>query len=333
MRYRLEQVRTARLILTLGILLTPFAAAAQGTGAAYRVGFLSASFFGFPLSSTIPGWLQELGYIEGRNIAFEHRFAPGRDERLPELAAELVRLEVDVIVTAGSSAILAAREATRTIPIVMVATDDPVRAGLVASLERPGGNVTGIVALSPGLGAKRVTLLKKIVPGVTRMAVLWNPATPDNTPKWRQTQVAAQALGVELLSLEVQSPDDVERAFEVATARRVGALLVFSDPLVARHANAVTEGAAQRRLPAMYETRQFVDGLSGNGLMSYGPSSVDLSLRIAAYVDKILKGARPAELPIEHAWRAELVVNLKTANALGLAIPQSVLILADHVSE
>lgn len=319
--------------LALGILATPLAADAQGAGAAYRVGFLSASFFGFPLGSTIPGWLQEFGYVPGRNIAFEHRFAPGRDDRLPELAAELVSLKVDVIVAAGTPAILAARDATRTIPIVIVATDDPVRAGLVASLERPGGNVTGIVALSPGLGAKRLTLLKTVVPGVMRMAVLWNPATPDNTPKWRETQVAAQDLGVELLSLEVRSPEDVASAFKVATTQGVDALLVLSDPLIGRHARAITELAAQRRLPAMYETRYFVDGLSGNGLMSYGPSSIDLSRRVAAYVDKLLKSASPAELPIEHAWRSELVVNLRTAKTLGLALPQSVLILADKVIE
>jgi putative ABC transport system substrate-binding protein len=328
------RLRVVGLIVTLalGILATPLAADGQGAGAAYRVGFLSASFFGFP-SSTIPGWLQELGYVQGRNIAFEHRFAPGRDDRLPELAAELVSLKVDVIVTAGTPAILAASEATRTIPIVIVATDDPVRAGLVASLERPGGNVTGIVALSPGLGAKRLTLLRKVVPGVTRMAVLWNPATPDNTPKWRETQVAAQVLGVELLSLEVRSLEDVESAFRIATTQRVDALLVFADPLIARHAHAITELATQRRLPAMYETRHFVDGLSGNGLISYGPSSIDLSRRVAAYVDMLLKGASPAELPIEQAWRNELVVNLKTAKTLGLAIPQSVLILADKVIE
>ena len=272
--------------------------------------------------------LRELGYVDGQNIAFEVRSAEGRAERLPDLAADLVRLKVDVIVAGGTPAPLAAKRATTAIPIVMASAGDPVGSGLVASLARPGGNVTGLSLLVPELGGKRLQLLKEVVPGVSRVAVLWNAANPYPVLVWRQTEAAARALGVHLQSLDVRGPDDLEGAFAAATRGRAGALITVEDPLTFGQRKRIVDFAARARLPAMYGFREFVDA---GGLMSYAASLADLSRRAATYVDKILKGAKPADLPVEQPTKFELVINLKTAKALGLTIPPSVLIRADQV--
>ncbi|MFQ5553527.1 MAG: ABC transporter substrate-binding protein, partial [Thermoplasmata archaeon] len=304
--------RTALIVtLALGLLSVPLAAHAQTPAKVSRIGFLTPAFSVLPGAPYVAGWLQELGYIEGKNVAFEHRYAVETDE-LPELAAELVRLKVDVIVTMGTSAARATKQATRTIPIVMLVEGDPVRAGLVASLARPGGNVTGMTALVPELSGKRLELLKEAVTGLTRVGVLWNPADPDKAVEWRETQPAARLLGVELQSLEVRSANDFESAFEAAINERAGALLVLADKLTASYARQITDLTTKNGLPSMYSSRWFVGLFGDGGLMSYGPRRVDLSRRVAAYVDKILKGANPAELPVERPTQFELVINLKT---------------------
>ncbi|MFQ5521107.1 MAG: ABC transporter substrate-binding protein, partial [Candidatus Methylomirabilia bacterium] len=270
------------------------------------------------------------GYIEGKNIASEHRFAAGRDERLPELAAELARLKVDVIVTEGTPATRAAKQATETIPIVMVIEGDPVRADLVASLARPGGNITGVTAHVLELSGKRLQLLKEALPGLSRVAVLWNPANPDKVVEWRETEAAARVFGIELLSLQVRSADELEPALDGAIM--ADALIVLGDSLTMSNAILIARLATTRRLPSMY-SHAFVRPGFHPGLMSYGPSRIDLFERVAAYVDKILKGANPADLPVERPTRYEFTVNLKTAKALGLTIPASLLFQADRVIE
>ncbi len=270
--------------------------------------------------------LRELGYVEGQNILIEWRFAEGREERLPELAAELVRLQVDVIVTQGVEE--AARQATSTIPIVMATSADPVATGAVASLAHPGGNVTGLTAAGPELGPKRLELLKEALPGVSRVAVLWDSSDRGKAVEMRGIEAAARTLGVQVQSLEVRGPDDFEAAFEAATDGRAEALMPLRSPLIAFQRSRIVDLAAMNRLPAMYSGREFVDA---GGLMSYGPNQTDSFRRAATYVDKILKGAKPADLPVERPTKFELVINLKTTQALGLAIPQSVLIQATDV--
>jgi len=266
-----------------------------------------------------------LGYVEGQDIIIETRFAGERPERLPGLAAELVRLKVDVIVPMDPPAVWAAKKATGTIPIVMPNGVDPVGAGQVASLARPGGNITGLAMLTRELAGKRLELLKEVVPGVSRVAVLWNPAEPEEVIEWQEAQHAARTLGLQLHSLEVRGADDVDGALSAISKRRVDALYVA---VFHRWRKPVIEFAARNRLPAMGGLRHIVDE---GALISYGPNYDDLFRRAATYVDKILKGAKPADLPVEQPTRFELVINLKTAKALGLTIPQSVLIRADEV--
>jgi len=274
--------------------------------------------------------LRDLGYVEGKNIAIEFRWADGKYERLPGLAAELVRLKVDVIVTQGTPATQAAMRATTTIPIVMLGTGDPLRTGLVASLSRPGGNVTGLTQLAPELAGKRLQLLKETVPNVSRVAFLWNPANAVQIPYFKEMQAAARLLSLTLQSVEVRAPQEFESAFAGMMRERPDALIMTGDGAHRLRLPWIVDFAAKRRLPVMYQVKEYVDA---GGLMSYGASLPDLSRRGALYVDKILKGAKPSDLPVEQPTKFELVVNLKTAKALGITIPPSILVRAEKVIE
>ena len=323
--------RALVIAVAVAVLMAPVAAGAQA-GKIPRIGFLaSSSHSGIDGHRPLVPWLQALGYVEGRNIAFESRHAAGGDDRLPRLAAELVRSEVSLIVTTGTPAIRAAKEATSTIPIVMLASGDPVSAGLITSLSRPGGNITGVTVLAPELSGKRLELLKEIVPRLTRVAVLWNPADPDKRLEWSETQAAARRLGLQLVSLEARKPADLATAFQAARNQRAGALVVLDDRLTSAYYQDIADLARKRRLPTMYPRRQFVDYLGGRGLMSYGPSTLDLSRRLAGYIDRILKGARPGDLPVEQPQEFELAINLATADALGLKIPEAIRVRANVV--
>jgi putative ABC transport system substrate-binding protein len=279
-----------------------------------------------------PG-LRELGWIEGRNIAIEYRWAANREDQLAALAAELVRLKVDVIVTSSTPAAQAAKRATTTIPIVMTFAADPVGSGLVSSLARPGGNITGLTTLARGLVAKRLELLKAVAPGSTSMAVLRQPGAlgePAMRAMVEETQVAGRTLGLQLRFVEARGREDLERAFSVMRGARVGGLLVFPNPMLFEARGSIVAHAARSRLPAVYPWRE---AASVGGLMSYATNFPDMYRRAASYVDKILKGAKPADLPIEQPTTFELVINLKTARALGLTIPPSLLQRADQVIE
>ncbi|HEX9901083.1 MAG TPA: ABC transporter substrate-binding protein [Candidatus Methylomirabilis sp.] len=316
-------------ILTLGILATPVPTEAQQSAKVPRIGWLSIASRTPAVSHLIEAFwqgLRELGYVEGQNIAIEYRFAEGRPERLPEFAAQLVALKVDIIVTPNPAGTQAAREATRTIPIVILGVADPVGSGLVASLSRPGGNITGLT--SPVMWGKRLELLKETVPKASRVAVLRNPTNPETADMSRDVGGAARALGVQLQVLDVRVPIELDSAFARMTRDRAGALLVTGDTLFTLHREQIAVLAIKRRLPAISWAREFAEaGL----LMAYGRSLPYEFRRAATYVDKILKGAKPADLPVEQPTKFELVINLKTAKALGLTIPQSVLIRADQV--
>jgi putative ABC transport system substrate-binding protein len=320
--------------VTLALLAAPLAAGAQEAGRVYRIGILGNVPLTDPEGANLWGafiqGLGELGYVEGQNITIEHRSSGGQYERLPDLAADLVRLKVDVIVAAATQNVAAAKHATRTIPIVMTGAADPVGSGLVASLARPGGNVTGLSSLSPEIVGKQLELLKQIVPRVSRVAVLWNPTNPGHPLLLREAKVAAQPLGVQLQLLEARGPDDLGGAFAVMTKERAGALLVLRDGMFLRHQTRIAVLAVKSRLPAMYEGKDEVDH---GGLVGFGPSLRDSFHRTATYVDKILKGAKPGDLPIEQPTKFELVINLKTAKALSLTVPPSLLQRADQVIE
>jgi putative ABC transport system substrate-binding protein len=273
--------------------------------------------------------LRELGYVEGQNIVIEYRFSEGKDERLPELAAELVNLKVDLILASGTPASVAARQATSTIPIVMGGlAASPVELGFVASLARPGGNITGMTLMTTQLGGKRLELFKEILPGLARVAVFWNPPNPTYGPVLKELEAAAPTLGLQLQRVEVRVPDDFEGAFEAATRERAGALYAPGDPLTTNRPRMVADIALKYRLPTMMEYREFPEA---GGLLSYGPNLFDLYRRSASHVDKILKGANPADLPMEQPTKLDFGINLRTAEALGLTIPQSVLTLATEV--
>jgi putative ABC transport system substrate-binding protein len=320
--------------LLLGGLFSPGAAEAQQTAKIPRVGFLASSLALTPqLLEAFRQGLRDLGYVEGRNLVIEIRDAEGRFERFPALAAELVALEVDVIMAGSTPHVLAANRATRTTPIVFAAVGDPVGGGLVTSLARPGGNVTGLSNLSPELAGKRLGLLKQAVPGVTRVAVLWHPVGGGgriSKYQLKEADAAALALGVRVQFVEAKGPADIDKAFADMTTARAGALCVLTGPMFFGERKRLVDLAAKNRLPAMYPWR---DGVDAGGLMSYGANLPDLYRRAAAYVDKIVKGARPADLPVEQATKFELVINLKTAKALGLTLPPSVLAQADEVIE
>ena len=272
--------------------------------------------------------MRALGYVEGQNLVLEYRGAEGRLERLPNLAAELVQLKPDVIVTQGTPAALAAKHATTTIPIVLVGVADPVGSGLVASLAQPGGNVTGLAAQPPDFVGQLLEFLKDVLPTVSRVAILWNPANPAHALTVRETDMAAQAVGVQLHRVEARGPEAFDSAFAAMTSAHAGALLVSGDALFLQHRRRLAELAAMSRLPTMHNGREFVEA---GGLLSYGPSRTDTRQRAATYVDKILKGAKPADLPVERPMKFELVINLKTAQALDLTIPPTLLFQADEV--
>jgi len=317
-----------------GLLVAPLAAEGQSAGKVPRIGFLSATSPSDrrPLLDAFRQGLRELGWVEGQNIVIDYRYAEDRVDRLPGLAAELVRLKVDLIVaSAGTQVATAAKNATETIPIVMIAVRDPVGTGLIASLVRPGGNVTGVSGYA-GLEivAKQLVLLKETVPKIRRVAILSNPANAYHQLAIREVNVAARSLGVQLQLLEARGPNEFDGAFAAMAKERVGALLVLSDAVLSSHRTRLADLAARSRLPAAYGVRESVEA---GGLMSYGPSFLDLFRRAATYVDKILKGARPGDLPVEQPTTFELVINLKTAKALGLTIPQSLLQRADQVIE
>jgi putative ABC transport system substrate-binding protein len=312
-----------------GALVTaPFAADAQQAVKVARLGYLVVGS-GLVDQAFLQG-LRDLGYVEGRNLVIEYRSADRKSERLPALAAELVALKVDVIVAPSTVAALAAKQATRTLPIVSVAI--PVTSGLVTSLARPGGNVTGLAFFSPELVGKCLEQLKQAVPGVSRVAALWQPGggQGERTEKDMRTgaEVAARALGVRLQYVEARGPEHFDRAFSEMTRARAGALTVLPSNMFFNELRRLVDLAAKNRLPAVYPWREFVDA---GGLMSYGLNVADLFRRAATYVDRILKGAKPADLPVEQPTKFELVINLKTATALGLTIPQSLLLRADEV--
>ena len=317
-------------LLALGA--APLAAEAQQAAKVARIGYLSPNLAASPyLRDAFLQGLRDLGYVEGRNVVIEYRDAEGKLERLPALAAELVALKVDVILAEGGTlGPRVAQQATRTIPIVFAA-GDPVGSGLVTSLARPGGNVTGLSAFAPELVGKRLELLKQAVPGVSRVAVLWQPgAFGERTEKdtLKRAEVAARDLGVPLQFVEARGPADFDRAFSDMSVARAGALTVLASNMFVSERRRLVDLAAEKRLPAIYSARELVDA---GGLMSYGANLADLNRRAATYVDRILKGTRPADLPVEQPTKFELIINLKTAKALGLAIPQSVLGRADEV--
>lgn len=322
-------------ILALAILSATATAAAQDGGKKPRIGFLMGGRGGTAggqyLHEAFQQGLREQGWFEGQNIGIEWRSSLGKNETLPSLAAELVRLKVDVIVAAGGDpAIRAAMEATRTIPIVMPVSSDPVASGLVADLARPGGNVTGLSIFATATAGKRLELLKEVVPSASRVAVIWNAASAGKEIEWKETQRAAQSLGLTVLSAPVRGPKDFDAAFAAIVKARPQILVAFSEPLVLAHRRQIADFATRNRLPAISEVREFAEA---GGLMTYGASLADLFRRAAGYVDKILKGAKPASLPVEQPTRFEMVINLRTAKALGLTLPPSILLRADHVIE
>jgi putative ABC transport system substrate-binding protein len=274
--------------------------------------------------------LRDLGYVEGENIALEFRYANGRLDDLPRLASELVRIPVDIIVTATSPAVIAARTATPSIPIVFAVSGNPQRIGFVSSYARPGGNITGFTNMADDLSAKRVELLRELVGKASRVAVLWNPDVGDMQSRMKEVQVATRRLNVEIQSLEVRVPDDFARAFARLAQQRADALLVMADPLTVFHRNSIVERVAALRLPAIYETRDFADA---GGLVSYGPDLAENYRRAAGYVNKILRGENPRDLPVEEPTKFELVVNMRTAKTIGVVVPQSIIVRADKVIE
>ena len=325
-------MRLIGLVLVLSLTLAPLAAGAQLATKVPRVGFLiTGSSQGVqPLLDAFRQGLRELGYVEGQSIAIEYRWAEGKYERLSDLAAELVRLKLDVIVAVATPAVQAAKQATKAIPIVMLSVGDPVASGFVASVARPGGNITGLANIAPELVGKQLQLLREVVPTFSLVAVLWNPANPSNASQLREAETTARALGVRVQPLEAQGPSDIDRAFAAMTRERAGALLVLSDSMLIVQRERIADLAAKSRLPAMYGLRLHAEA---GGLMAYGANLLDLVRLTATYVGKILKGAKPADLPVEQPTKFELVINLKTAKALGLTIPQMLLQRADQVIE
>jgi putative ABC transport system substrate-binding protein len=308
----------------------PLGTRAQQGGKVYKIGVLSAGSSETGGRSIVPDALRELGYAEGKNLTFERRYAEDRLDRLPRLAAELVSLKVDVIMAAGTLAPLAAKRATSTIPIVMMSAGDPVGSGLVVSLAQPGGNVTGMSLMAPDLGGKRLELLKELLPGISRVAVLWNAANPYSALVFKETGGAAQTLGVELQSLEIREPPDLDAALEAATAQHADALITVEDPLTSDLRKKIAEFAADHRLPTVSGLRVFADS---GFLITYGADLADINRRSVVYADKILKGAKPSDLPVEQPTKFELVINLKTAKLLGLSVPPLLLARADEVIE
>jgi putative ABC transport system substrate-binding protein len=313
--------------LTLGFLVVPLAADTPPTAKLSRIGLLTFAASS-PLRDAFQQSLRDLGYVEGENLAVEARDAGGKAERLPDLAAELVRREVEVIVAAGYAAVSAAQQATRTIPIVMLIGGDPIGSGLLPSLTRPGGNLTGVAGLSSKLSVKRLAWLKAVLPTVSHVAVLFNPVDASKALDWTQLQAASRMLGVRLQPVEVHDADAIERAFATMLQERVEALITVGEVFTLQHRTQIVTMAAQHQLPAIYELKAFV---AAGGLMAYGPRFEERIRRVAGYVDQILHGAKPADLPVEQPTAFELVINLKTAQDLGLTIPPWLFFEADEV--
>ena len=322
----MNHVRRRQFLRAAGALLVaPIVAQAQRATTPYRIGVLTTE-----PQRILQQSLRDLGYVESRDVVFETRNTEGRSELLDEFALDLVRLKVDVIVANNPAAVLSAKRATATIPIVMVNTPDPVQLGLVASLARPGGNITGLTTLSVDLSIKQLQLLKEAVPRASRVALLWNPDNPWHQLAVKGLRAGSGALGLQLQVLGVRGPNDFDSAFHAMTTERAQAVLVLADPMTFAHRRTLADLATKHRLPMMGSLREYAEAGS---LMSYWADSTDLSRRAASYVDRILKGARPGDLPIEQPTKFELVTNLKTAKTLGITIPQSVLLRADRVIE
>jgi ABC-type uncharacterized transport system substrate-binding protein len=317
-------------ILTLSLNLAPLAADAQQAAKVPRIGFLGNSTAALEANLVGPfrEGLRDLGYKEGQNVVIEYRWAEGKYERFPALIAELIALKVDVIVTAGTPASLAVKKATTSVPVVMVAVGDPVATGLVASLGRPGGNITGLTSIAEEMEGKRLELLREVIPNISHVAVLWNPVNPVFKRALDELQAAATVLRIKILSLGVRAADQFEDAFAAIVRERPGALLVLADRLFLHNRVRIMAFAAQNRLPGVHAYRELVEV---GGLMSFGPSYADMHRRAAYFVDRILKGGKPADLPVERPATFDLVINLKTAKALGLTLPQSVLLRATEV--
>jgi ABC-type uncharacterized transport system substrate-binding protein len=327
-------VRRREFITLLGgvVVACPFAARAQQPAKVPRIGFLGNSTAALEsnLVRAFRDGLRDLGYEEGRSIVIEYRWAEGMYERFPVLIAELVALKVDAIVTAGTPASVAVKNATTTIPLVMVAVGDPVATGLVASLARPGGNITGLTSMSVEMEGKRLELLREVSPKISHIAVLWNAASPIQVIEEEEVRAAAQVLGMKMLSLGVRTREQIDEALAAIMRERPDALLVLADRLFLHHRMRIMDFAAKERLPGVHAYRELVEA---GGLMSYGPSYADMHRRAATYVDKILKGAKPGDLPVERPTKFELVVNLGAARALGLTIPPAVILRADELIE
>jgi putative ABC transport system substrate-binding protein len=317
-------------VFALGPLTVPLAAEAQQVGRTVTIGYLgnSSPALESNLVEAFREGLRQLGYVEGRNLIIKFAWAEGQQERHPALARELVRLTPDVILTAGTPGTLAAKQATQSIPIVTAIAGDAVATGLVASLAKPGGNVTGLSTLAPELDGKRLELLKEAVPKLSRVAVLRNPANPFTTIAWKAMQPAAETLGLKLQPVDASSPNDLDRALATIKAAHPDGLVLIVDRFLASYRASIVQFVATNRLPGMFPYPEFAQE---GGLMTYGPDYADLFRRTATYVDKILKGAKPGVLPIEQPTKFELIINLRTAKALGLAIPQSLLVRAEGV--
>jgi len=327
----MRMVVNLSLVAALSILFLPLHAHAQSTSKVHRLGVLSGTFAGSPAVEAFRQGLRDLGYVEGRNIVVEYRFADGQADRLPALAAELVQLKLDVIAAGPTPPAVAARNATKTIPIVMLGAATPVEVGLVASLARPGGNVTGSSwSVDLAIIGKGLELLKEAVPKVDVVAVLSNPTNPAHAGSIDSIKVAARSLGVQLQLLEARAPSEFDAAFSAMVKQRVDAVLVVADALFVTHRKMIADLEAKYRLPSMHTLKANVEAGS---LMSYGPDAIAVWRRTALVVDKIFKGAKPAEVPVEQPTKFEVIINLKTAKALGLTIPRSILLRADQVIE
>jgi putative ABC transport system substrate-binding protein len=321
----MKKAAVPSIVVVVTLLAVTVVAAAQQAKKIPRIGYL---FTGLLAPKEFLQALRELGYVEGKNIVVEFRSAEGREEKLPALAAELASLNVDVIVAPGTASARAARQATKTIPIVYTGGADPVAIGLVASLARPGGNVTGVTSLSRELTGKRLELLKETFPNVALVAVLTRGVNPVTTELLKDTEAAAKAFRLRLQILEVRGPNDFDKAFSAITKQRAGALIELPSPLFHSNRKRIVEFAAKSRLPSVFHSRDFVDA---GGLMCYGEHNAELLRRVAYYVDRILKGTKPADLPVEQPTKFEFIVNLKTAKQIGLRIPPNVLVRADKV--
>ena len=327
-----RHTRRREFIRLLGgaVVTWPREVTAQQTGKVYRIGILETISPALNAANfdALRKALQALGYVEGQGLVFEYRSADGRNERFPDLAAELVRLKVDLIVTRSTPAVLAVKAATSTIPVIMAATANPVGDGVVMDIARPGGNITGLSSFHTELSPKRVELLRELIPGIAKIATITDPTNPVSAGQQEDMRTAARSFGIEALFLDVRNREDIGPSFEAAVKKRVDALIVQNGAPTQANLQLTVDLAARHRLPAIYASREFVDV---GGLMTYGVSYPDLYRRAAAYVDKILRGARPADLPIQQPTKLELVINLKTAKALGLTISESFLLRADEV--